>query len=339
MLTDNGKQFTGRFGKPRPAEVLFERICRKNGIKQLLTKPYSPTTTGKVERWHQTLQTDFLNDAGPFATIEAAQAAVDAWRHEYNHDRPHQSLDMATPASRFRPSPQAREDGAAACGRPRTWNPSPARHQRPATRRRCPEPASWPDAVEVDRVVPPSGNMAVGRQQFWLGPARAGQTGHPLDRHHHRAPEHRRVADQDRALPADRGGPGPAAPRRCPPRRAAARGPITRRAGRQQVRGSGPAGQRHRRCHPAEPADPGRLPAGRAAGPHPPRRPADARHHPRRGAVAHPALPHPTRPAAPPAGRPPGRARPAARSRPHRAAAGLLPRRHPGRPPAHPGRA
>jgi transposase InsO family protein len=31
--------------------VLFERICRKNGIKQLLTKPYSPTTTGKVERW------------------------------------------------------------------------------------------------------------------------------------------------------------------------------------------------------------------------------------------------------------------------------------------------
>ena len=107
MLTDNGKQFTGRFGKPRPAEVLFERICRKNGIRQLLTKPYSPTTTGKVERWHQTLQTDFLNDAGPFATIEEAQAAVDAWRQEYNHDRPHQSLDMATPAARFRPSPQA----------------------------------------------------------------------------------------------------------------------------------------------------------------------------------------------------------------------------------------
>ena len=31
VLTDNGKQFTGRFGKPRPAEVLFERICRENG--------------------------------------------------------------------------------------------------------------------------------------------------------------------------------------------------------------------------------------------------------------------------------------------------------------------
>ena len=32
VLSDNGKQFTGRFGKPRPAEVLFERICRENGI-------------------------------------------------------------------------------------------------------------------------------------------------------------------------------------------------------------------------------------------------------------------------------------------------------------------
>ena len=45
VLTDNGKQFTGRFGKPRPAEVLFERICRKNGITQRLTRPRSPPLT------------------------------------------------------------------------------------------------------------------------------------------------------------------------------------------------------------------------------------------------------------------------------------------------------
>src|SRR6266487_2592412 len=174
VLTDNGKVFTGRFGKPRPAEVLFERICRKNGIKQLLTKPFSPTTIGKVERWHQTLQTDFLNDAGPFASIGAAQAAVDAWREEYNHDRPHQSLDMATPASKFRPSPQATEEGlslwAPADLEPIT-SPPAASHDTAAAA----EPASWPDAVEVDRVVPPSGNLWVGGQQFWLSPARAGQ--------------------------------------------------------------------------------------------------------------------------------------------------------------------
>jgi transposase InsO family protein len=72
VLSDNGKQFTGRFGKPRPAEVLFERICRRNGIRQLLTKPYSATTTGTVERWHQTLQTELLNEAGPFASIQDA---------------------------------------------------------------------------------------------------------------------------------------------------------------------------------------------------------------------------------------------------------------------------
>jgi transposase InsO family protein len=174
VLSDNGKVFTGRFGKPRPAEVLFERICRRNGIKQLLTKPYSPTTIGKVERWHQTLQTDFLSDAGPFAAIEAAQAAVDAWRQEYNHDRPHQSLDMATPASKFRPSPQAMEDGlslwAPADLEPIT-SPPAASHDTAAAA----EPASWPDAVEVDRVVPPSGNLWVGGQQFWLSPARTGQ--------------------------------------------------------------------------------------------------------------------------------------------------------------------
>jgi integrase-like protein len=34
VLTDNGKQFTGRFTRPYPAEVLFERICRENGISQ-----------------------------------------------------------------------------------------------------------------------------------------------------------------------------------------------------------------------------------------------------------------------------------------------------------------
>jgi hypothetical protein len=174
VLSDNGKQFTGRFGKSRPAEVLFERICRRNGIRQLLTKPYSPTTTGKVERWHQTLQVEFLNDAGPFASIEEAQAAIDAWREEYNHHRPHQSLDIACPTDRFEPHPTA-GDGL------ELWTPAdlesvsapgPAPD---AARPAALEPVSWPDAIEVDRVIPPSGNMTVGPQQFWLGTTRTGQ--------------------------------------------------------------------------------------------------------------------------------------------------------------------
>jgi hypothetical protein len=105
VLSDNGKQFTGRFGRPRPAEVLFERICRENSITQRLTKPRSPTTTGKIERLHQTLQRELLNVRGPFASIEDAQAAVDPWRKEYNTDRPHQSLAMSYPAARFTRAP------------------------------------------------------------------------------------------------------------------------------------------------------------------------------------------------------------------------------------------
>ena len=49
ILTDNGKVFTSRFG-PGPGPVKFDQICAGNGIRHLLTAPYSPTTTGKIER-------------------------------------------------------------------------------------------------------------------------------------------------------------------------------------------------------------------------------------------------------------------------------------------------
>jgi len=99
ILTDNGKVFTGRFG-PGTSEVLFDRICRENGIKHLLTAPRSPTTTGKVERWHKTLRREFLDDK-VFADLDDAQAALDAWVHIYNHDRPHQGIGMVAPYERF----------------------------------------------------------------------------------------------------------------------------------------------------------------------------------------------------------------------------------------------
>jgi transposase InsO family protein len=99
ILTDNGKVFTGRFNTPQ-VEVLFDRICRENGIEHLLTKPRSPTTTGKIERFHRALRTEFRTDR-VFASLQQAQAELDAWVEEYNHRRPHQALDMATPAERF----------------------------------------------------------------------------------------------------------------------------------------------------------------------------------------------------------------------------------------------
>lgn len=66
VLTDNGKQFTDRFGKG--GKVLFDRICRDNGITHRLTEPASPTTTGKVERFHKTFRREFLDHAEPFDT-------------------------------------------------------------------------------------------------------------------------------------------------------------------------------------------------------------------------------------------------------------------------------
>ena len=99
ILTDNGKVFTNRFGLT-PTEVLFDRICRDNGINHLLTAPFSPTTTGKIERFHRTLRHEFLT-ARVFSSVEAAQRELDAWIVHYNTERPHQSLKMVTPADRF----------------------------------------------------------------------------------------------------------------------------------------------------------------------------------------------------------------------------------------------
>jgi transposase InsO family protein len=100
VLTDNGKVFTARFG-PGPGPVLFDRLCRDNGITHILTAPRSPTTTGKIERWHKTLRREFL-DGKTFASIQDAQAQLDVWVAYYNHERPHQSIGRMPPIERFR---------------------------------------------------------------------------------------------------------------------------------------------------------------------------------------------------------------------------------------------
>ena len=178
--------FTGRFHKPGvPVEVLFDRICRENGITHRLTKIHSPTTTGKIERLHQTLQRELLEVHGPFESIEALQAALDAWREEYNTDRPHQSLAMAFPASRFTPATSALELRIPAQLTVSTGQPkSPPSAPGPLPASSLPVEAVPPGsdaggtgqpAVEVDRVVPASGNVWIGGQQVWLGPALSGR--------------------------------------------------------------------------------------------------------------------------------------------------------------------
>jgi transposase InsO family protein len=188
ITTDNGKQFTDRFGKhgPRNGEVLFDKICRHNGITHRLTAPASPNQNGKVERFHGTFRPDFLDVAGPFTSVAEAQAAVDTWVGHYNTDRPHQALDEkvpVTPAERFTPVPSQQRDLVGlwlppALDSTSTIDAEPAQPRAASTAMAVTLPAKrakWNGGpVEFDRVVPPSGNMWVAGKQFWLGPARAG---------------------------------------------------------------------------------------------------------------------------------------------------------------------
>ncbi|MBO0884962.1 MAG: IS481 family transposase [Mycobacterium sp.] len=156
ILTDNGKVFTGRFNTP-PVEALFERICRENGIQHLRTQPRSPTTTGKIERFHRAIRTEFRTDR-IFASLTAAQAELDEWVSDYNTRRPHQALAMATPAERFlRPT-------TAPVATLRSTADHPAR---PSSERH--------DGYWVARRASKLGVVCVSWQQVCLGAAAAGR--------------------------------------------------------------------------------------------------------------------------------------------------------------------
>jgi transposase InsO family protein len=151
ILTDNGKVFTNRFGLT-PTEVLFDKICRDNGIVHRLTQPASPTTTGKIERFHRTLRDEFLRER-TFSSLERAQEELDEWIEDYNLRRPHQSLKMATPAERFYAT--------------RSSVPTP-----PLDLRTFNEDRSGDDWVS--RTVSINGVISVSNQNFSVGKQRSG---------------------------------------------------------------------------------------------------------------------------------------------------------------------
>jgi transposase InsO family protein len=158
ILTDNGKVFTGRFGRG-PGPVMFDRICADNGIRHLLTKPYSPTTTGKVERLHKTMRKEFVRTAdGKYATLAELQAALDAWVTEYNTARPHQSCGERPPAERFQLAGRNRA--------PAEPGPVPA----PAV-----SPAGTQRPAGVSRWVNAHGKISLGGFTYAVGASYAGE--------------------------------------------------------------------------------------------------------------------------------------------------------------------
>ncbi|MDP1695457.1 MAG: DDE-type integrase/transposase/recombinase [archaeon] len=83
ILSDNGSVFGLRSKHSK-----FDRWCNRRGIKHIRTAVHSPTTSGKIERFFQTLDRE----------LKFCNNDLEAFRMRYNHFRPHSSLLGKTPA-------------------------------------------------------------------------------------------------------------------------------------------------------------------------------------------------------------------------------------------------
>ena len=100
ILFDNGSPWGGR--SRRDYTRLAVWLIRL-GISVIHSRAYHPQTLGKEERFHRTLKAELLSGR-EFSDIDQLQASFDSWRECYNFERPHEALNMATPAQRYRPS-------------------------------------------------------------------------------------------------------------------------------------------------------------------------------------------------------------------------------------------
>jgi transposase InsO family protein len=103
MLMDNGSPWGDDWEHPwTPLTVWLLRL----GVAVSHGRPYHPQTQGKDERFHRTLQAELLSRS-TFSDLADCQGRFDPWRDIYNHERPHEALGLAVPASRYRVSPRA----------------------------------------------------------------------------------------------------------------------------------------------------------------------------------------------------------------------------------------
>ena len=91
VMTDNGSCYRAK---------AFARACARLGIKHIRTKPYTPQTNGKAERFIQTALREWAY-ATAFNHSEDRRQELPIWLHRYNWHRPHASLAKCTPISRL----------------------------------------------------------------------------------------------------------------------------------------------------------------------------------------------------------------------------------------------
>jgi transposase InsO family protein len=96
VLTDNAKCY---------GSTPFTTLCASNNVSQRFTRPYTPRTNGKAERFIQTLKRRWAyRRAYPTSAMRAA--SLQPWVTHYNHQRPHRAIGRIPPIARLRASRQ-----------------------------------------------------------------------------------------------------------------------------------------------------------------------------------------------------------------------------------------
>ena len=80
---------------------VFRQACADHGLRHLRTRPYTPRTNGKAERFIQTSLREWAY-AQPYISSQQRCAALTAWLDQYNSARPHTALGGCPPAARLR---------------------------------------------------------------------------------------------------------------------------------------------------------------------------------------------------------------------------------------------
>ena len=89
VMTDNGAGYVSR---------LFRKVCRLLRLRHIRTRPYTPKTNGKAERFIQTLLREWAY-ALPYRSSDSRAADLPRWLRHYNLERPHASLARQSPTA------------------------------------------------------------------------------------------------------------------------------------------------------------------------------------------------------------------------------------------------
>ena len=90
-MTDNGSCYRS---------FAFRDACKALGIRHIRTRPYTPKTNGKAERFIQTALNEWAY-ARAYDTSDQRAAHLPEWVHSYNWHRPHGGIGSAKPISRL----------------------------------------------------------------------------------------------------------------------------------------------------------------------------------------------------------------------------------------------